>query len=596
MPSICTRPPTRTSANAWWIAAGTPDISSTTSTPSPSVWPSRRPRRPSGARCRARPSLGERQSRRGSRRDAMIRDAPAALQMPTAKMPIGPHPVTSTVAPGISAVQRRMERVPHRVVDPADLERNVVVEMPHVRRRHGDVLGEAAVAVDADDLRVRAHVPVAGAAQQAATVDDVSLGGHAIADLHVGDEATDARDVAGELVPDDERRLAPGRAPTRPSRKCVRRYRTRRRGGRGSALRRPESPALEHPRARIPGPLFPSQALSRARWLHADVDVSNDGANGRARWKPRTARSAMEAVVDARANAERSAVPPVALSSILRFARDDAMRCDAFPATRSFRRNPETRRRQWLRPDAIPHVRGKRGGNGGDCRGRAAVGSAADAFSALGHVPDAAAAAEPNVRELATLALDAAKSAGADYADVRFVRNRSQNLSTREQRVSGISDNETYGFGVRTLVNGAWGFAASRDLTREEVARVAKQAVAQARANRSALVRPVVLAPAPRRERHMEESDRDRSVLGDDRRQGRVVARGESGGARGEGRALRQLEHVLSARREDVRVDRRQLHGADDLSKPAGDDRHRRRQRRLRHARIERRRAARARL
>src|ERR1700676_5176429 len=37
MPSICTRPPTRTSANAWWVAAGTPDISSTTSAPRPPV-------------------------------------------------------------------------------------------------------------------------------------------------------------------------------------------------------------------------------------------------------------------------------------------------------------------------------------------------------------------------------------------------------------------------------------------------------------------------------------------------------------------------------------------------------------------------------
>ena len=34
----------------------------------------------------------------------MIRDAPAALQIPTAKIPIGPQPVTSTVDPGIGAV------------------------------------------------------------------------------------------------------------------------------------------------------------------------------------------------------------------------------------------------------------------------------------------------------------------------------------------------------------------------------------------------------------------------------------------------------------------------------------------------------------
>ena len=93
------------------------------------------------------------------------------------------------------------------------------------------------------------------------------------------------------------------------------------------------------------------------------------------------------------------------------------------------------------------------------------------------------------------LALDAAKSAGADYADVRFSRNRTQNVFTREQRVSGVTDNETSGFGVRTLVGGAWGFAASRDLTREEVTRVARQAVEQARANRTAMLRPVVLAP-----------------------------------------------------------------------------------------------------
>ena len=106
-------------------------------------------------------------------------------------------------------------------------------------------------------------------------------------------------------------------------------------------------------------------------------------------------------------------------------------------------------------------------------------------------------AGEPNVKDLAARALEAAKSAGADYADVRFVRNRNQNVSTREQRVSGVSDNETYGFGIRTLVAGAWGFAASRDLTNQEVVRVAKQAVDQARANRSALVRPVVLAPVP---------------------------------------------------------------------------------------------------
>ena len=93
------------------------------------------------------------------------------------------------------------------------------------------------------------------------------------------------------------------------------------------------------------------------------------------------------------------------------------------------------------------------------------------------------------------LALDVATAAGADYADVRISRNRNQSLFTREQRVQALVDNETFGFGVRTLVGGAWGFAASAELTRDEVTRVARQSVAQARAHRAALVRPVALAP-----------------------------------------------------------------------------------------------------
>jgi TldD protein len=107
----------------------------------------------------------------------------------------------------------------------------------------------------------------------------------------------------------------------------------------------------------------------------------------------------------------------------------------------------------------------------------------------------AAASGDTSYRDLAMRALDAAKSAGASYADVRISRNRTQNITTRERRVQGLGDTETFGFGVRALVGGAWGFAASHDLSREEMVRVARQAVAQAKANQAALVRPVVLAP-----------------------------------------------------------------------------------------------------
>jgi TldD protein len=118
--------------------------------------------------------------------------------------------------------------------------------------------------------------------------------------------------------------------------------------------------------------------------------------------------------------------------------------------------------------------------------------------SALVVPPNGAFIGLPNTadnRELAQRAVDAAKQAGASYADCRVSRNQTQNVSTRDRRVQGVVDNETSGFGVRVLVDGSWGFAASRDVTADEVVRVARQAVAQAKANRAQLVRPVVLAP-----------------------------------------------------------------------------------------------------
>src|SRR5690349_8900774 len=79
------------------------------------------------------------------------------------------------------------------------------------------------------------------------------------------------------------------------------------------------------------------------------------------------------------------------------------------------------------------------------------------------------------VRELTTPAEDykalvqaavaAAKSAGASYADARLAKYRAQSVQTRERRVQELSDNETAGIGVRALVNGAWGFTATANLT-----------------------------------------------------------------------------------------------------------------------------------
>ncbi|HUR35971.1 MAG TPA: DNA gyrase modulator, partial [Vicinamibacterales bacterium] len=97
--------------------------------------------------------------------------------------------------------------------------------------------------------------------------------------------------------------------------------------------------------------------------------------------------------------------------------------------------------------------------------------------------------------ELANAALDAARRAGASYADARVGRYRRQFIGTRERQVSGVSDNESYGLGVRTLVDGSWGFAATSTMTRDAVQRAAADAAAMSRAARIVRRHRVELAP-----------------------------------------------------------------------------------------------------
>lgn len=99
------------------------------------------------------------------------------------------------------------------------------------------------------------------------------------------------------------------------------------------------------------------------------------------------------------------------------------------------------------------------------------------------------------LRNLADAALASAKALGATYADIRINRYRNQFIFTRDRRVDNIVNTEDYGFGVRVIVDGTWGFASSSLVTKDEIARVAAQAVAIARANRSINVEPVRLAP-----------------------------------------------------------------------------------------------------
>ncbi|HZF68970.1 MAG TPA: TldD/PmbA family protein [Gemmatirosa sp.] len=109
----------------------------------------------------------------------------------------------------------------------------------------------------------------------------------------------------------------------------------------------------------------------------------------------------------------------------------------------------------------------------------------------------AAAYTDPATRDLLLEALDAARRAGASWADVRISRNRNNSVQTRERQITDVVDTDTMGCGVRVLVDGTWGFCATQELTRAGVGAAAQEAVAIAKANRVARDRRVELAPAP---------------------------------------------------------------------------------------------------
>jgi TldD protein len=130
----------------------------------------------------------------------------------------------------------------------------------------------------------------------------------------------------------------------------------------------------------------------------------------------------------------------------------------------------------------------------------AGLGLGAAVLPVWAYSPEAAAAfwADVNKDALADAALTTAKKLGASYADVRINRYRQENVSTRERQVLNISSGQNFGFGVRVLIKGTWGFAASPLVTADEVVRITKEAAAIAKANAVITRKKIELVPTPK--------------------------------------------------------------------------------------------------
>ena len=100
------------------------------------------------------------------------------------------------------------------------------------------------------------------------------------------------------------------------------------------------------------------------------------------------------------------------------------------------------------------------------------------------------------MKELLDRALDVARSAGASHAEARVVSLARESYEVKNGAPVAALHSTTEGLGVRTIANGAWGFAALQDLTPGGAERAAKQAVEIAKASATAAKEPVELAPA----------------------------------------------------------------------------------------------------
>lgn len=87
------------------------------------------------------------------------------------------------------------------------------------------------------------------------------------------------------------------------------------------------------------------------------------------------------------------------------------------------------------------------------------------------------------MKDLAERAVEVARLAGADYADARVLTIQDQFLFVEDRSPRAIRDLSDAGIGIRVLKNGAWGFASISRLDKRSAEKVAREAVAVAKAS-----------------------------------------------------------------------------------------------------------------
>lgn len=99
------------------------------------------------------------------------------------------------------------------------------------------------------------------------------------------------------------------------------------------------------------------------------------------------------------------------------------------------------------------------------------------------------------MKELIKMILDTARLKKVDYADIRVVRRRNQEIEVKNGRLEAFVEEEDFGFGIRILLRGAWGFACSSKVNKKEMERVFNKALRVAKASSEVVGEKIFIEP-----------------------------------------------------------------------------------------------------
>src|SRR5271157_3762286 len=101
------------------------------------------------------------------------------------------------------------------------------------------------------------------------------------------------------------------------------------------------------------------------------------------------------------------------------------------------------------------------------------------------------------MKQIASWALETAKLRGASHAEARIVDERNRSLATKNGKIGSASDSESLGIGIRVVANGAFGFSATDDLSRQGVEGCAARAVEIAKSSATVQSQALRMVPEP---------------------------------------------------------------------------------------------------